>query len=120
MILRYPGGKAKAAGFLKSLLPFDYSEYREPFCGSAALFALIDPCKKRWINDCNKRVIGLYRELRKSPRLINRTVKLLSGLHTADDYQNEFNLSKLKLADDDPLAYMVTLQPSAMLLPRKM
>ena len=105
MILRYNGGKIKAAPLLKSLLPLDYKEYREPFVGGGALFAKIDPSIKRWINDVDPGVVQVYRELKRNPRFVEHILTLKNKLETADDVHREFQLAKLDFGiDGDPLA----------------
>lgn len=54
--LRYPGGKSRAIQQMKSLLPKDFKEYREPFVGGGSFFIYLKqvfPELKIWINDLN-------------------------------------------------------------------
>lgn len=54
--LRYPGGKSRAVERLKSLLPKEFTEYREPFVGGGSFFIYLKqkyPELKIWINDLN-------------------------------------------------------------------
>lgn len=54
--LRYPGGKSRAVERLKSLLPKEFTEYREPFVGGGSFFICLKqkfPHLKIWINDLN-------------------------------------------------------------------
>jgi DNA adenine methylase len=54
--LRYPGGKSRAVQRMKSLLPEQFDEYREPFVGGGSFFIYLkqkSPGVKIWINDLN-------------------------------------------------------------------
>jgi DNA adenine methylase len=54
--LRYPGGKSRAVQRMKSLLPEEFDEYREPFVGGGSFFIYLRqkrPRLKIWINDLN-------------------------------------------------------------------
>lgn len=54
--LRYPGGKSRAIGTMKSLVPENFTEYREPMVGGGSFFIYlrqIYPHLKVWINDLN-------------------------------------------------------------------
>jgi DNA adenine methylase len=54
--LRYPGGKSRAIQRMKSLLPDEFEEYREPFVGGGSFFIYLKqkhPDLKIWINDLN-------------------------------------------------------------------
>ncbi|HSL44850.1 MAG TPA: DNA adenine methylase [Anaerolineales bacterium] len=54
--LRYPGGKSRAVQQMKSLLPEQFDEYREPFVGGGSFFIYLKqhlPGLKVWINDLN-------------------------------------------------------------------
>lgn len=54
--LRYPGGKSRAIQRMKSLLPAEFEEYREPFVGGGSFFIYLKqkrPDLKIWINDLN-------------------------------------------------------------------
>jgi DNA adenine methylase len=55
--LRYPGGKAKALGMILPLVPFSFSEYREPFLGGGSVFVALKqlrPDAKYRVNDLNQ------------------------------------------------------------------
>lgn len=61
--LRYPGGKSKALGHIKSYLPVDFKEFREPFVGGGTLFIYIRqkfPMMPVWINDLNYELIAFW------------------------------------------------------------
>lgn len=68
MILRYPGGKNRKTvrNKILSKAPF-FKFYREPFCGSAAIFFNIDKSVDRWINDIDCHLINLYKALKEYP-----------------------------------------------------
>lgn len=54
--LRYPGGKSRAIQRMKTLLPEEFDEYREPFVGGGSFFIYLRqkrPDLKIWINDLN-------------------------------------------------------------------
>lgn len=54
--LRYPGGKSRAIQQMKTLLPKEFEEYREPFVGGGSFFLYLKqvyPDLKIWINDLN-------------------------------------------------------------------
>lgn len=63
--LRYPGGKSRAITRMKSLLPAEFDEYREPFVGGGSFFIYLKqsrPDLKIWINDLNPELYYFWRQ----------------------------------------------------------
>lgn len=62
--LRYPGGKSRAVQRMKSLLPEQLDEYREPFVGGGSFFMYLKqsmPGLKIWINDLNPELFYFWK-----------------------------------------------------------
>ena len=58
--LRYPGGKTKYQKRFIKYIPENFNEARFPFVGGGGIFWLIDPKKKRWINDIDENLMSVY------------------------------------------------------------
>lgn len=73
--VRYPGSKNKVANTIIEFLP-QGEEYREPFCGSGAIFFALKskkPVFKRyWLNDLDTGLMHLFGSLRDDSKLIER------------------------------------------------
>lgn len=63
--LGYVGGKAKAAPWIASLLPYDpRGSYIEPFGGMGLVLFARRPCRVEVLNDLNERIINYHRACR--------------------------------------------------------
>jgi DNA adenine methylase len=97
-ILRYPGGKNRVKKKILKYFPSNFKEYREPFCGGGSIFFSVPKDKKRWINDINKYLIGLYIELRdNSKNFISQCKKIsphLEGEETVSARENSKSKKK--------------------------
>lgn len=97
MILRYIGGKLKAARDLLSLAPASYAEFREPFAGNAPMLWVVPETVKRWINDIDPDLIRYHRAMqnRKHP-VIDQVLSLADGITDADSLVRQWQISKLE------------------------
>ena len=107
-LLRYPGSKAKKAKLIASLLP-DHDEYREPFIGSAAVLARIDPSKRRWINDKSPHIAGFHQFVRDNPNAIAEIQKLIDDSQCPKFRRERFETAKRNFVSGvlDPLGYLL-------------
>ena len=80
--LRYPGGKSRAIQQLKSLLPKEFEEYREPCVGGGSFFIYLRqvyPQLKIWINDLNPELYFFWKYAQiDSEKLAEETFKIKS------------------------------------------
>lgn len=108
MNLRWNGGKLKASFDLRSLLPMEFDEYREPFAGNASMLWVIPPDKKRWINDIDRDVVAYHRAMQSQTDYVDAIIELQAGLETATEMEHQFNLSKVRwYFYDDMVAYFL-------------
>ena len=67
--IRWSGNKSKQLKHILPHIPKEYNTYIEPFVGSGALFLKIQPDK--WIiNDINKDIINVWKEIKNDPESI--------------------------------------------------
>lgn len=78
--LRYPGGKSRAISRMKSLLPAEFDEYREPFVGGGSFFIYLKqarPALKIWINDLNPELYYFWKQSQiDSEKLAHEVLKI--------------------------------------------
>ncbi|NJK34277.1 MAG: DNA adenine methylase [Oscillatoriales cyanobacterium SM2_2_1] len=106
--LRYPGGKSRAIQQMKSLLPKEFEEYREPFVGGGSFFIYlrqVHPKLKIWINDLNPGLYFFWKCAQiDSEKLAKETLKIKSERTNGRDLFNELvnvnseNLSEFERA----------------------
>lgn len=91
--LRYPGGKSRAIQQMKSLLPKEFEEYREPFVGGGSFFIYLRqvyPKLKIWINDLNPELYFFWKHAQiDSEKLAKETLKIKSERTNGRDLFNE-------------------------------
>ena len=63
-IVKWAGGKRRLLDRILPLIP-EHETYYEPFLGGGAVFFALQP-EKAVINDFNKKLIGMYRQVRNS------------------------------------------------------
>jgi DNA adenine methylase len=68
-ILKWAGGKRQLIPEILKLIPKNYNNYIEPFIGGGALFFYLAK-NNSIINDSNKDIINLYKEVSKNPNSI--------------------------------------------------
>ncbi|XGB40246.1 MAG: DNA adenine methylase [Cyanobacteria bacterium LVE1205-1] len=91
--LRYPGGKSRAIQQMKSLLPKEFQEYREPFVGGGSFFIYLRqvyPKLKIWINDLNPELYFFWKYVQiDSEKLAKETLKIKSERTNGKELFNE-------------------------------
>jgi DNA adenine methylase len=78
--LRYPGGKSRAVQRMKSLLPEEFNEYREPFVGGGSFFIYLRqkrPELKIWINDLNPELYYFWKQAQIDAETLARELRLV-------------------------------------------
>src|ERR1044072_10044702 len=78
--LRYPGGKSRAVQRMKSLLPRDFNEYREPFFGWGSFFIYLKqsrPDLRIWINDLNPELYYFWKHAQLDSENLARELSLI-------------------------------------------
>lgn len=76
--VKWAGGKRQLLNKLKPLMPKEYNKYYEPFVGGGALLFAQKP-KCACINDNNKQLINIYRQLQQDE---NAVISFLDKLET--------------------------------------
>lgn len=91
--LRYPGGKSRAIQQMKSLLPKEFEEYREPFVGGGSFFIYLRqayPKLKIWINDLNPELYFFWKYAQiDSEKLAKKILKIKSEKINGQELFNE-------------------------------
>lgn len=106
-IFRYPGGKSKTSirKIILQYKPDIIDEYREPFVGGGGIFFCIDPEKKRWINDVNKKLISVYLSLRDSSKEFIEKCRQIDPKSDISFLEKTFNEFKKNEDMDQSLRY---------------
>jgi DNA adenine methylase len=91
--LRYPGGKSRAIERMKSLLPEEFKEYREPFVGGGSFFIYLKqkyPKLKIWINDLNPELYYFWKYAQNnSEKLAKEVLKIKKETRTGQSLFTE-------------------------------
>ena len=108
MLLKYPGAKLRCARKMLCFAPYDYSEFRSPFCGNEPFLWRIDPTIPRWINDLDEMVYRYFLALRDDPTFIQRFQPLRrEGMRSIHHAEQVFRRCIKRVQDDhDPVAYL--------------
>lgn len=93
-VIKWAGGKRQLLPTIKPMLPETYGRYFEPFFGGGALFCDVQP-DKAVINDFNKQLIGMYKQIKKDPNAV------CAALY---DFQEQYN-GKSSMEEKDALYY---------------
>ena len=92
--LRYPGGKSRAIPRMKSLLPEEFDEYREPFVGGGSFFIYLRqkrPGLKIWINDLNPELYCFWKYAQiDSQKLAQELSMVKKGRENGQELFDEF------------------------------
>lgn len=78
--LRYPGGKSRAVGRMKNLLPQKLDEYREPFVGGGSFFIYLRqnrPDLQIWINDLNPELYCFWKQVQIDSERLARELSVI-------------------------------------------
>lgn len=99
--MKWAGGKRQLLNKLKSLIPKKYNKYYEPFVGGGALLFDQKP-KCACINDNNKQLINVYRQLKQDE---NAVISFLDKLETdscdAKRYSELKNIYNTKITNQE-------------------
>lgn len=93
-VIKWAGGKRQLLPTIKPMLPENFGKYFEPFFGGGALFCDVQP-QKAVINDFNKQLVGMYKQIKADPEGICQALF---------DLQNQYN-SKDTMKEKDALYY---------------
>ncbi len=77
-ILKWAGGKGQLIDLIVENMPRTYNRYFEPFIGGSAVLLALMP-KNAYINDINKQLINLYKQIKKSPNKVLEYVENLDN-----------------------------------------
>ena len=113
--LGYIGGKAKAAPWITSLLPYDpKGSYIEPFGGMGLVLLARRPCRVEVLNDLNERIINYHRACRdhnaEFVHLCKHTPHARQEFEWAREHLDDRSLSVAKRA----LAFAIAIEWSIM------
>ena len=81
--VKWAGGKGQLLERIQTRTPNSYGTYYEPFIGGGAVLLGVKP-KKAVINDTNKQLINVYRQLKADPRAVIRAVNELDQAGKCD------------------------------------
>tara|TARA_B100000073_G_scaffold328643_1_gene315368 strand:- start:157 stop:1005 length:849 start_codon:yes stop_codon:yes gene_type:complete len=97
-VLKWVGGKTRLMKKIKEVLPDKIRNYHEPFFGGGSvLFSLEDKITGRiYINDYNKDLINVYKNIRKNPRELISKLKLLKRAYLKSKDKRAFYNKKRK------------------------
>ena len=84
-VLKWAGGKSQLLRTIKDLIPSRYDHYYEPFIGGGSVLLSVMP-NKATINDINRQLINLYRQLQSKPENIIRFVNTMDAVRCDKDY----------------------------------
>lgn len=93
-VIKWAGGKRQLLPIIVPMMPENYGTYYEPFFGGGALYCEIKP-KKAIINDFNKQLIIMYKQIKRNPDAVCEELQKL---------QDEYN-SRDEMKDKDELYY---------------
>jgi DNA adenine methylase len=74
-IVRWVGSKKRIIDKIIENVPEEFNDYYEPFVGGAIVFLYMPYEKKVFLNDCNKNVMNLYKQIKKSPEKLIKKVE---------------------------------------------
>lgn len=86
--VKWAGGKKQLLPVLVERMPSAYNRYYEPFIGGGALLLCIQP-KNAVINDVNRQLINVYRQLKRDPMGVVERLKQLDGVECDKDHYIE-------------------------------
>lgn len=96
--LRYPGSKYRAYKYIEQfILLTDHDEYREPFCGSSAVFFQKNTSKISWLNDKDSGLMNFYKIIQ-NRYFAQKLADESSKVEPSKDY---FNCLKNTIFDND-------------------
>jgi len=80
-VLKYGGGKAREIKEFERYIPKDYERYIEPFFGGGAVYFHLMP-EQAIINDCNKKLMDFYIQLRDLYPIMSGQLETLQSLYS--------------------------------------
>ena len=86
--VKWAGGKKQLLPVLVERMPSAYNRYYEPFIGGGALLLCIQP-KNAVINDVNRQLLNVYRQLKRDPVGVVERLKLLDGVECDKEHYIE-------------------------------
>lgn len=81
--VKWAGGKGQLLDRIQARIPDSYDTYHEPFIGGGAVLLGIQP-GKAVINDTNKQLVNIYRQLRDDPKAVIQSVNKLDQAGKCD------------------------------------
>ena len=101
-VIKWVGGKRQLLGRIVERMPLEFGTYFEPFFGGGALFCSVRP-EKAVINDFNKKLIGMYRQVRNSLEEVIAELTALqdryNALQTLDEKRAMFITARAQFND---------------------
>lgn len=99
-VVKCAGGKTQLLPILKDSLPSSYNTYYEPFVGGAALLFSLKP-KRAVINDTNKQLMNLYRQIKENRDLFLEAIAKYDSVLCTEEYYNKLrNLYNEKIENN--------------------
>lgn len=112
-IIKWAGGKRQLLPIIRGLMPASYRRYFEPFLGGGAVLLGLQP-ETAIVNDLNRQLINLYKQVKDAPDELIRLIRHLDGarcdkehyLNVREEYNNKIATST---CDVECAAFMVWL-----------
>lgn len=84
-VLKWAGGKTQLLDSIALRMPKTYNRYYEPFIGGGAVLLSITP-EHAFINDINKELINLYRQIKENANEVLSIVNELDAVPCSKDF----------------------------------
>lgn len=84
-VLKWAGGKTQLLDPITARMPKTYNGYYEPFIGGGAVWLTVAP-KQAVINDTNKQLINLYKQMKENAQVVINLVSELDSISCDKDF----------------------------------
>lgn len=84
-VLKWAGGKSQLLPSIRAMMPTHYGCYYEPFIGGAAVLLDVMP-ERAVINDINRQLVNLYRQLKKDSESVIQQIRKYDAIECDKDY----------------------------------
>ena len=93
-ILRWVGSKKRLIDSIISNIPTNFNDYYEPFLGSGIVYLNMPFKNKAFINDYNKDLVNIYKQIKHNPSELIKTLKKYKKEYCSSKSQKEYYINK--------------------------
>ena len=93
-VLRWVGSKKRLIDSLLKYIPKKFNDYYEPFLGSSIVYLNMPFTQKAYINDFNKDLINIYKQIKRNPSDLIKLLKKYKKEYSSSKNQKDYYLSK--------------------------